>query len=724
MVPIKTRLILIAALVISSFINNTTAPAQNQVMIDSLTELLSRDISSEDRAVTYVNLSYEYSEYNFEKSVDYAEKALALSQEIKYVEGEIVALTDLGFAYWIADSLDKAAGYYHAALNVARQNNDEIRKGHGYNSLGALYKDKDQYDVAFQYYDSAIKIWEKFDDKHIAATFNNIANLLRLQNKYDSSIQYYLKSVALFDESGDKRNLCKVYNNIGLSYDHLGNFPKALEYHHQSLTLAEALESARDMAASFSNIGRIHVYQREYHKAIDYEKKALGWNLKIRNQPRIASTYISLGGIYRNIEKYDSAIFYHEKGLAILKGLSSKRELAHAYKSLGDDYKAIRDYDQSLYYLNKSLEISEEVEASDIKVSLFNSLGQLKVKKKAYKEAIDYFKKAVALSEQLELPIKATNAYELLADAQYANGDYKEAYESFSKFHAVYDTLLGETKANEIANLEIKYETEKKEQEIENLSQKAQIQGLELDRKNQNLLLLVILLVLSAVVAGLIYVFNRQKRLSLQHKAQDMEQRLLRTQMNPHFIFNSMVAIQDYVEQGNSKKAGGYLTKFSKLIRQVLDNSRSEFIRLDDEINMLENYLSLQNLRRDIPFNYTIDIDERIHTEEIAIPPMFAQPFVENAIEHGLSGLGQDAHINIRFLLEEDHLVLEVSDNGKGDEKNLEAIRAEHVSHATKITQERIALFKKMLKKEISFDLQSLQTGGTAVIFNLPFKYV
>lgn len=724
MLPIKIRLIFLVVVMATSITINKKGAAQNRVKIDSLTELLSSDISSKDMAVTYVNLSYEYSEYDFEKSVYYAKKALTLSKNINYDEGERVALTDLGFAYWSHDSLNKAATYFHKALHVANQNKNDISKGHGYNNLGALYKARDQYDLAFKYYDSAIRIWEKTGDKKIAATFNNIARLLKVQSKHDSSIQYYLKSAAIFEESGDLRNLCKVYNNIGISYDHLGNFSQALEYHHRSLNLAESLESARDMAASFSNISRIYVYQREFYKAIDYEKKALALNLKITNPPRIASTYMSLGGIYRHIEKYDSAIFYNEKALAILKGLSSKRKLAHIYKALGDDHYSIQQYEKSLQYLNKSLEISEEISASDLKASLFNSLGQLQLKKHVYTEAIDYFRKAVLLSEQLALPVKVANPYQLLADAQYKNGNYKEAYESFSKYHAIYDTLLGETKANEITNLEMKYETEKKEKVIENLNQKAQIQRLELDRKNQNLSLLVILAVLFAVFGGFIFVFNRQKSLSLQFKAQDMEQRLLRTQMNPHFLFNSMTAIQDYMEQGNSEKAGGYLSKFSKLIRQVLDNSRSDYIPLGDEVNMLENYIGLQNLRMDIPLTYSIIIDECIDPDQIAIPPMFAQPFVENAIEHGLFGLGQDAHITIRFILKKDHLMLEVADNGKGIENYTEARRKGHASHATRITEERIALLKKMLRKDISFKYETLKASGTFVTFNLPFKYV
>lgn len=697
---------------------------QSQSKIDSLTDLLSTGLSDQEKADLYLDLSYEYTD-NFDKAVDYAEKALTLSEDIEYGEGQIVALTNLGAAYWRISDLDKAESYFRESLKVAKQHDIQPRKASGYNNLGVLYKTKGKYDIALHYYDSAMSIGEEVDDpKTLAGSLNNIARLLVIQSKHDSSLHYYLKSLELYKQLDDKMNVSKVYTNIGLAYENLGNLPKALEYHHNALTLAERLESGWDMSSGFTNISRIHAYQGEYQKAIVYMKKSLEWDLVIGNQPRLANTYANLGGYYRETEAYDSAVFYHEKGLAITKTMESQTHLASVFNALGNDHLALKNYDKARYYLNKSMEICQEIEPLDVMASLFILFGKLNLEQANYEEAIDHLKNAVTLAEQLDLPIKATDAYQLLASAQHAYGDYKEAYESFDLYHAYYDTLLGETKASEIATLEVRYETEKKEREIQSLNQQARIQSLELDRKNQNLLLLIILVVLLSLLAGFIYVFNRQKSLSLQHKAQNMEQRLLRTQMSPHFIFNSMTAIQDYMVQGNAKEAGSYLAKFSKLIRQVLDNSRNEFITLHDEVNMLENYLSLQNLRRDVPFHYSIEVNDKIDPQEIAIPPMFAQPFVENAIEHGLSGLQQNAHIIIRFQQKEDHLLLEVSDNGEGIEKSIKTKPSTHESHATKITKERITLFKQMLKKEISFDLQSIQGKGTSILFQLPFKYV
>ncbi|MEM6831577.1 MAG: histidine kinase, partial [Bacteroidota bacterium] len=318
----------------------------------------------------------------------------------------------------------------------------------------------------------------------------------------------------------------------------------------------------------------------------------------------------------------------------------------------------------------------------------------------------------VTLSEEL---------YATLSEVYHALGKSDDAYDALKQQSILKEKILDAEKTHQIALLEIDYETEKKEQEIESLNQQARIQNLELHAKNRNVLLLGILVVLLVVGAGFIYVFLRQKRLVALQQAQSMEQRLLRTQMNPHFIFNAISAIQGYMVQGEGKQAATYLSKFSKLIRQVLDNSRTEFVSLDQELNMLENYMYLQNLRRDVPFTFNILVDDALEPEEVAIPPMFAQPFIENAIEHGLASVA-DARVEIRFSKSDDYLSLIIEDNGVGYGKTQVKVKG-HTSHATRITEERIALYRKVTKKEITFTIQRL-TDVTQVAFQLPFTYV
>src|SRR6202008_2622419 len=168
-------------------------------------------------------------------------------------------------------------------------------------------------------------------------------------------------------------------------------------------------------------------------------------------------------------------------------------------------------------------------------------------------------------------------------------------------------------------------------------------------------------------IAGLILIvallFIRQTKLKTEQKSIHLEQKLLRTQMSPHFIFNARQAIKNLKEK---KKAIKYLSSFGALTRSVLENSRMEFIPLKKEIALLEHYLELQKLLHDQQFTYVINIAPGLDTENIDIPPMLAQPFIENAIEHGLRDVESGGLVEISFSREENKLLLEIKDNGTG----------------------------------------------------------
>jgi len=185
-----------------------------------------------------------------------------------------------------------------------------------------------------------------------------------------------------------------------------------------------------------------------------------------------------------------------------------------------------------------------------------------------------------------------------------------------------------------------------------------------------------------------------------------LEQKLLRSQMNPHFIFNSLSSIQSFIFENNPVEAGSYLSRFAELIRSILYNSREEYITLEKEIQTLINYLDLQKLRYDNKFDYEIDLDPMLDKETISIPPMLAQPFIENAIEHGIKHLNNPGIINISFTKLEETILLIVEDNGIGiraAKKINNAKAKEHQSLATIITRERIEILNKGQKKKLYY---------------------
>ncbi len=223
----------------------------------------------------------------------------------------------------------------------------------------------------------------------------------------------------------------------------------------------------------------------------------------------------------------------------------------------------------------------------------------------------------------------------------------------------------------------------------------------------------------------------KQREFDLKQKQRNIElqQRLFRLQMNPHFMYNSLLAIQNYIFMHSPQEAGNYLSDFARLFRLILNNSRSEFIQLSKEIETLNLYLKLQTLRYPYKFSYDISVDDEIDDELIMIPPMLAQPMIENALEHGLFYKKGHGHLNIRFLYKGNELLFEVEDNGIGFTKakeKKEYVKG-HKSSAIDITRERIKILGKRHGFFAIFEIKELKDKnnevlGTKVSFNLPTK--
>lgn len=222
---------------------------------------------------------------------------------------------------------------------------------------------------------------------------------------------------------------------------------------------------------------------------------------------------------------------------------------------------------------------------------------------------------------------------------------------------------------------------------------------------------------------------EEQKKLKMEKEIVELEQKALRLQMNPHFIFNALNSIQSQIGTNNDKAARYYLAKFSRLMRQILDNSRNTFITLEEEVNTLENYLLIEKFCNDDRFDYTITLDENIEKDYIKIPPMLLQPFVENSIKHGLKYLdGKRGCIEVNFTEKDNLLECSVSDNGIGRVKSAELNRSSketyHQSTALIVTQDRLSMIHsdKVLKSLEIIDLYDdfEKAEGTKIIVRIP----
>jgi LytS/YehU family sensor histidine kinase len=287
------------------------------------------------------------------------------------------------------------------------------------------------------------------------------------------------------------------------------------------------------------------------------------------------------------------------------------------------------------------------------------------------------------------------------------------------------DSIYNEQNRKKIETLQGRFETETTQNKIAMLEKENEVHSLRIQQSRILLIGMggfVIIIVLMALL------FIRQNKIKAEHKTVVLEQKLLRLQMNPHFIFNALSNILNLINRNNNPVASKYLTRFSKLLRNTLEGSRKDTIRLDDEIKGLENYLELQKLRFGEKFDFLIYVDEAIDTESTVIPPLLVQPFIENAIEHGIKHKKTKGHVFLRFLAKENQVVCEVEDDGVGREKAWELEYAKHKDHqslATTIIKERIQNLNKNLKNKIRFNIIDLKSEdgavrGTRVVIALP----
>jgi tetratricopeptide (TPR) repeat protein len=356
------------------------------------------------------------------------------------------------------------------------------------------------------------------------------------------------------------------------------------------------------------------------------------------------------------------------------------------------------------------------------------TLGNVQQTLGNYRQAAENGLRAYSLGREKEMPLVVSDASLLLSDIYSKTGRGDLAYRYLREHMQLKDSISSDEFLKQVTRLEIQYDFDKKEKTAE--FARAQERVIQEGKIRQQGLYLRGLLALLLLLALFSLLYIRHNRLMAKYARIDLEQRLLRTQMNPHFIFNSLCAVQDLIIADKPQKANAFLTKVSRLMRNILENSREEYIALDKEIETLRLYLEVQQLRFEKGFDYEISVDQTIDLENISVPPMLAQPCVENSIEHGLLPGKDGGRVTVSYAIRDGLMMLEVTDNGVGREKAAEETpRMKKQSISTRLTEKRLEHFRKILKeKQISYEIIDLYVGdaaaGTKVVMMLPFKKI
>jgi tetratricopeptide (TPR) repeat protein len=619
---------------------------------------------------------------------------------------------------------DTALKYNDTALKLALKLNYRKGVAASYDILGVYFQNKSEYHKADSLYRKSLNIRNELKNQNlIAVSYNNLGVLNRKKGSYSDAEKYFLKALEIYKKSNDTVYLSRVYNNLGLLMENTGKYEKSVEYHLLSLLMREKLGDKQAIASSYNNLGIVYLSLKDYDKAQEYMQKSLAIKKEIGNKNQLQSAYINLGNVKYYQKKYDEALDLYEKSLKISESLGDKRNIAALLSNMS--YIALKkgDVNKSVSYNLKSIKILKEIGNIEQLCSSYNSLTNSLYTLKKYDKAYEYALKAKDIATENNILPSLKSSLKYLYKIKFAQKDYILADKYLNEYIAVKDSILNKESNKQILELQTKYETQKKEQAIIKLSKQKEISELK-NQKYLYFLYILLILFFASVIIGLLLL--RHNKLKAQQQAIELEQRLLRLQMNPHFIFNSLSAIQEYILNSSPIEASSYLSDFAKLMRTILTNSVDNFISLTNEIETVNIYLKLQHLRLSDKFEYNINVSDDIDSDELYVPPMLLQPFIENSIVHGFSNKQKNKMlIEVSFKKDNSFLIIETSDNGIGRQNT--GNNKKHKSMSVAITNQRIKLLSEKYNTTIEFNIIDLKTSdnqpaGTLTRFKIPLN--
>lgn len=580
----------------------------------------------------------------------------------------------LEFGRLVRKDIDSAKIIAKSILTYSKKHNHIEGKGIGYGSLGYAYSISGDMGQSIANFIKSAKAFEAAGNQRLAIVTNiNIAVFLNTEEEYSEALIYANKAHeaelerAELNIESKNLNLNSTYNLLGLIGLETGEpFEKVLNYFEQAEKYSR---SKNDTIRTASNI------QNQADTYLEHNKDITVAQAKLKT------------------------------ALQILKSYDSKNQL-----DLGDNY-----YLSSKLYLKKGL-YNKALKYNDSSIILFNKLNYSKGLKDVYN------KRTEILARQ---------------------GKYRKAFEANEMYSKYKDSAFEKERTNKIARLRTEFETEQIISQKETAEAKVKLAE-TLTKQNKNYFIGSVIIALLILLMAIFY-FKRlkakkkaelvtielketQKRLAVEKQYRDSELKALKAQMNPHFIFNALNSIQDYIVLNQKNLASDYLGKFADLIRNYLHFSDTGYISITDEVHNLNLYLELEKLRFEDVLEYSFNVTEDANSDSINIPTMLIQPYVENALKHGLLHKKNNRRLSITISKTSNKIIeCVIEDNGIGREKSKminEKREAQHKSFALKATSERLDLLNYSREKKIGVEFIDLKENniatGTKVILKIP----
>jgi tetratricopeptide (TPR) repeat protein len=554
------------------------------------------------------------------------------------------------------------------------------------------------------------------------------ANIILSQYKlalvdFDAAEKQYqnlLKTTSSKNIKNVKKGLARAYASMGVVYSEVNNYSIALNYYLKALKIYQELDQKNTISKVYNNIAIVYKSEGNLAKALYYLQKALAIQKQIE-EPTFGVTLMNIGVVYFEQGKANQAFVYYSQAQQAFEKDSNERNNALLQTYWADYYKKQNDHEKALQYYQKSLTLYEAIDNQFGASLVLYNIGQLHFDQKKYTDALTFTTKSLDLAKAIGVIDQKIHSEKLLSDIYNALNNPSESLVHYKQYIIAKDSLNNDENKKKFLRAEMNFEYQNREALL-----------VEKNKRQQQFTWFII--IGGLLLLGLIFVtYNRlqiKRRLTLQKEVAEYEQKALHLQMNPHFVFNCLGSISSFIVQNGTDSAIKYLSKFSKLMRLTLEYSKGSLIPIDKEIESLQNYLELEQLRFNNKFEFKIHSSSSIE-DDMALPPLLVQPFVENAILHGIVPKDGDGRIEVNFNVINEQLICTITDDGIGITKSKamkeNSVKA-HQSMALEITKKRLEMMESSMQQKAHVTMEEVQNIdnqiiGTKIVITLPIQY-
>ena len=540
------------------------------------------------------------------------------------------------------------------------------------------------------------------------------------ENDIEKAFMYHDRVAALSDSLNFIYGKALAQINLGLLLYASGDYNSANSAYFKAIEYAESIKEQRLTAISLNNIGEDFRSLKDYKKCREYTLQAVGKNKALNAWRGVAINYELLHNCDLKEEKYADAYNILMEGMPYALKANESYILSLYYMGFGKLNSVNFRTDSANYYFDKAMKIARDGGNS-------RNMYRIDIAKVEYLKNLSPIQKTVLLRNAYQIAEATSYKEGMMQSANLLSTLYDEEKKQdssmfyFHIYRTAYDSIFSEKNRRSVIIKEADWKIKRKEIENNHLYELSKIQKKELNVKNSLLAGSLVLLLLLVIIAFFIYknIQTEKKRQlsSLKQNIAETKMQALRAQMNPHFLFNSLNSIENFIMKNEKRAASDYLNKFATLIRMILDSSRVELVPFSQDFDAIRLYVELEQLRFNHKFHFNTFVSKALLEDDYMVPPLLIQPFVENAIIHGLSHSEKDSlELKITVTMKNKYLIYEIEDNGIGralsEKYNLDKVHT-HESVGLKVTMERIAILNMNKKEKASLDIIDLyDTGG------------